>query len=559
MPTTPREVHQTDEAGHRPGGMLAVFAGPIVGLLVWALLNWLAPGLPEDGRRAAGLLAWMATWWLGEVLPLGVTALLPLVALPMLGVLSVREAAAPYADRIVFLFMGGFILALAMERWNLHRRIALVVMLLVGTSPRRLLLGIMLATALLSMWVSNTATALMMIPIALGVTALVESEHEPEAQARAGAGLHTTASSAAGVVEAELTDGHRPSLALRVRGGGFGTAVVLGVAYAASIGGLGTPIGSPPNAVLTSFLDRTYGHSIGFGNWMLAGVPFVLVFIPVAWAYLAFFACRIPAAAGSGDKHGARTHLREQYAQLGPISRGEWGVMACFALTVAGWVLREPVILLLEARGMSGASAFIKSSIDDAAIAIVGGLMCFVWPVSTRRRVYLMDWPTMRKLPWDILLLFGGGLSLAAGVQASGLDKALGAALAGLGDWSPWSVVLVCSTISVFVSEFTSNVAQANVFYPILGGIAESTRIDPMVLLFPCCLSLSCAFMLPMGTPPNAIAFSTGRVSMKRFALTGIGMNLIGIVLVMLVSLLVLPHIPGMALTVTPAPAASAP
>lgn len=524
MTTTPREVHQTDDTPPRGAGLLAVLAGPVAGVAAWGLLSWAAPGLPEGGRRAAGLLAWMAVWWLAEVLPLGVTALLPLVLLPVLGVLSVRDAAAPYADRIVFLFMGGFILALAMERWNLHRRIALLVMLLVGTSPRRLLLGIMAATALLSMWVSNTATALMMIPIALGVADLVEGE--PAGAPRAARA-----------------------------GGGFGTAVVLGVAYAASIGGLGTPIGSPPNAVLTSFLDRTYHHSIGFGNWMLAGVPFVLVFIPAAWAYLALAACRVPSAAGV-DARRARAHLREQYAQLGPTSRGEWGVMACFSLTVAGWVLREPLILLTEARGMTEASAFIKSTIDDAAIAVIGGLLCFVWPVSTRRRVYLMDWPTMRKLPWDILLLFGGGLSLAAGVQASGLDRSLGAALAGMGEWPGWGVALVCSTISVFVSEFTSNVAQANVFYPVLGGIAESARIDPMALLFPCCLSLSCAFMLPMGTPPNAIAFSSARVSMRRFALAGLGMNLIGIALVLLFSTLLLPRLPGFEL---PAPTATAP
>lgn len=509
-PHNPHRVPVTDESLHRPGGILAVIAGPALALTAWAVLSWLAPTLPEGGRRAAALLVWMAVWWLAEVVPLGITALLPLVLMPILGVLSVKDAAAPYADRIIFLFMGGFILALAMERWNLHKRIALTVMLLVGTGPRRLVLGVMCATALLSMWVSNTATALMMMPIALGITALLEG---PDEQRK----------------NSSLT-----------------TAMVLGVAAAASIGGLGTPIGSPPNAVLTSYLDRSLNHSIGFGNWMLAGVPFVAVFIPAAWAYLVFIACRIPPSTSSPSNASARDSLRAQMRELGPVSRGEWGVMTCFALTVAGWILREPVILLLDAQGLTAAATYIKSSVDDAAIAIIGGLLTFVWPVSVKGRAYVMDWPTFRRMPWDILLLFGGGLCLAAGVQASGLDKSMGSAPAGLGTWPTWLLVLLCCTISVFVSEFTSNVAQANVFYPILGGVAASAGFDPLVILFPCCLSLSCAFMLPMGTPPNAIAFATGRVSIKRFAIVGLGLNLLGIALVMLLTLLILPHIPGL-------------
>jgi sodium-dependent dicarboxylate transporter 2/3/5 len=513
----PHAVALTEESIHRPGGIVGVIAGPVLGVAAWALLQWLAPGLPEGGRRAAAVLVWMAVWWLAEVVPLGITALLPLVLMPILGVLSVKDAASPYADRIIFLFMGGFILALAMERWELHKRIALVVMLMVGTGPKRLVLGVMCATALLSMWVSNTATALMMMPIALGITAMLE-----------------------GNANVPLT---RPRHGSQ---GNLGIAMVLGVAAAASIGGLGTPIGSPPNAVLTSYLDRSLNHSIGFGNWMLAGVLFVAAFIPLAWAYLVFVACRVPSQGAGGEgAASAREHLRRQYAALGPVSRGEWGVMVCFGLTVAGWVLREPLILLLESRG-SPAAAYIKANVDDAAIAIIGGLLAFVWPVSVRHKRYVMDWATFRRMPWDILLLFGGGLCLAAGVQASGLDKALGGELSGLAGWPVWLVVLVCCTISVFVSEFTSNVAQANVFYPILGGVAASAGLDPMVLLFPCCLSLSCAFMLPMGTPPNAIAFATGRVTMKRFALAGLGLNLLGIVLVMLLTLLVLPHVPGM-------------
>lgn len=532
---TPHRVPVTDESLHHPGGIVGVIAGPVAAVAAWALLSWLAPSLPEGGRRAAALLVWMAVWWLSEVVPLGITALLPLVLMPMLGVLSLKDAAAPYADRIIFLFMGGFILALAMERWDLHKRIALTVMLIVGTGPRMLVLGVMSATALVSMWVSNTATALMMMPIALGITSLIESDRPvPLTRPRVSANAHEAKPD----IDSRTSQRHTSP-------GNLGTAMVLGVAAAASIGGLGTPIGSPPNAVLTSYLDRSLNHSIGFGNWMLAGVPFVWVFIPAAWAYLVFIACPVKSATGASGT-AAREHLRAQMRELGPIAKGERGVMACFGLTVAGWVLREPLILLLDSQGYSAAAAYIKSNVDDAAIAIIGGLLAFVWPVSVKGRTYVMDWPTFRRMPWDILLLFGGGLCLAAGVQASGLDKSMGDALSGVAGWPGWLLTLLCCTISVFVSEFTSNVAQANVFYPILGGVAKSAGFDPMTLLFPCCLSLSCAFMLPMGTPPNAIAFATGKVSMRRFAMVGLGLNVLGIVLVMLLTLIVLPHVPGM-------------
>lgn len=499
--------HHEGRTGPRSGGVLLVLAGPLLGASLWLLLGWLAPEVPEGGRRVAGLLAWMAAWWILEVVPLGVTALLPLVLLPMFGVLGVKEAAAPYAERTIFLFMGGFVLALAMERWHLHRRIALAIMWHVGSSPRRLVLGVMLATAALSMWVSNTATTLMLMPIALGIAGMVESG------SREGGGRC-----------------------------GFGVAMVLGVAYAASIGGLGTPIGSPPNAVLTSYLDRAHAHSIGFGNWMLAGIPFILVFIPVAWAYLVFVACPVRSV---GDGRG-RAYIAQERAALGRISAGERGAIVCFALTVGGWVLREPAISLLESGGFAGAAGWLKANVDDAAIAMIGAILTFVVPADRERRQAVMGFDGLRRVPWEILLLFGGGLSLAAGVQASGLDKAMGGALRALGDVPEWTLVLVCTSLSVFVSEFTSNVAQANVFYPVIGPGAAAAGMDPLTLLFPSCFALSCAFMLPMGTPPNAIAFATGRVSMRRFAATGLGLNLIGIALIMLLTLTVLPHVPGL-------------
>ena len=494
-------------------GLFAISAGPIAGVMAWGLLRLFLPEVGEPGCRAAGVLAWMAVWWLGEVLPLGITALLPLLLMPMLGILNTKEAAAPYADRVIFLFMGGFLLALAMEKWGLHRRIALVVMRAIGVGPRRLVLGVMAATSLISMWVSNTATTLLMLPIALGIVSMVE--------ARVGK-----------------------------RDKGFALSMILGVAYAASVGGVATPIGSPPNAVLTSFLERTYGHAIGFGWWMLAAVPFVAVFTGVMWAFLVFVACPVRV----GAIPGGQGMIRDELEKLGPTTFAQRGVMACFGLTVAGWVLREPALLLLEALDVDGAAAFIKGGLDDAAVSMIGGLLLFLMPAfrAGGRRDKLMNWATAKKLPWDILLLFGGGLCLAAGIQASGLDTTLGAKLSAIGGMPAWAVVLIAASISVFVSEFTSNVAQANVFYPILAGVAGGAGIDPMLLLFPCCIALSCAFMMPMGTPPNAIAFATGRVSIRQMAITGIGLNLLGIVLVVAFTLLVMTRVLGISLDGVP-------
>ncbi len=502
-----QQAHHHEDSLHKPAGMVMVLAGPAAALLVWAALQGVAPDMPEPARRVCALTAWMAVWWLAEVLPLGITALLPLIALPMMGVLSAKDAAANYADRVIFLFMGGFLLALGMEKWNLHRRIALVVMSLFGTGPRRLVLGMMAATALISMWVSNTATALMMLPIALGIIELVEKRL------------------------------NRPA-------GHFAVALILGVGYAASIGGVATPIGSPPNAVLTSYLDKVFHHSIGFRAWMTVGVPFVALFIPLAWLYLVHVACPVRLK----DVPGGRELIRDELVKLGPVSRAQWGVMGAFALTVGGWVLREPVSDLLNARGLAAAAEFIRSGLDDTAVAMIGGLLLFIIPSGQGPRHYLMDWATARRIPWDILLLFGGGLCLAAGIQSSGLDKVIGAELSLLKGLPIWLVVLTVSLVSVFFSEFTSNVAQANVFYPIVGAMAVGSGLDPLLVLFPCCMALSNAFMMPMGTPPNAIAFSTGRVSIRCMALTGLGLNLIGIAVLMLLTFVLTPRALGLKL-----------
>ncbi len=475
---------------------LPLIAGPIAGGIAFALTATLAPEAKITAALAAAVLAWMAVWWLTEAVPLAITSLLPLVLFPVLGVAGGKEAAAPYADRIIFLYVGGFFLALGMEKWGLHRRIALATLLLVGTSPNRLVGGVMLVTGIISMWVSNTATAMMMLPIA---TSLIDRMER-----------HTG----------------RPA-------GNFALCLLLGVAYAASIGGIGTPIGTPPNAVMVAFVERQYGVHIGFLEWSIVGVPFALVFLLVAWLYLTRFACPIREAALPGGRDGIRRDL----AALGPMSRGERSVLIVFLLTVAGWMLREPIARIVP----DDIGKWITTAIDDTTVALVGGLLLFVIPVDLRRAKFVMDWDAVSKLPWDVLLLFGGGLSLAVGVQSSGLADVLAGALGATHAWPMVLTMLLLLTASVFLSEVTSNTAQANLFMPILAGVALATGIAPLEVIAPCTIALSCAFMMPMGTPPNAIVFGSGRVTIRQMARAGLGLNLLGIGLVLVAAYTLIP------------------
>lgn len=465
---------------------LPLVAGPAAGIICYLLIGSMAPGAPPAAMMTGGVLAWMAVWWLSEAVPLAVTSLLPLVLFPLLGISGGKEAAAPYADRIIFLYVGGFFLALGMERWGLHRRIALFTLRIVGTGPVRLVGGVMLVSGVISMWVSNTATAMMMLPIA---TSLID-RYERETG--------------------------RPA-------GNFGVALLLGVAYAANIGGVGTPIGTPPNAILLAFLERQFQVKIDFLHWSLIGVPFALIFLAAAWVYLTRIACPVRGTSLPGGSEVIRRDL----AALGPMSRGERAVLTVFLLTVAGWMFREPVArLLTEAWG-----TWLSAAVDDTTVALIGGLVLFAIPINLRKRQFVMDWQGVSKLPWDVLLLFGGGLSLAAGVQSSGLANLFAEALSSTNHWPALLTMALLLTAAVFLSEVTSNTAQANLFMPILAGVAAATGLPLMPLLISCTIALSCAFMMPMGTPPNAIVFGSGRVTIRQMARAGLGLNVIAIVL----------------------------
>jgi sodium-dependent dicarboxylate transporter 2/3/5 len=473
--------------------LVGLFAGP---LAFAALLALPVPAdLDRAGWQVAAVAAFMAVWWFSQAVPLGVTALLPIVLFPTLGVTGIGEATGPYAHPLVFLFLGGFVVALTMERWNLHRRLAMAVIGVAGRQPDRLIGGFMLATAGLSMWVSNTATTLMMVPIAFSVIDYL-----------------TGSGDAAG----------DPDEADR-----FARGLLISVAYAASIGGLATLIGTPPNAFLAAYVSEVYGVQIGFGRWMLLGLPVSAVLLAVTWWLLTRFLFRARDL-GLDRAHRELARARER---LGPMGRGERMTAVLFAGVGLLWVFRPFVARVVP--------------IDDTGIAIAAAVAAFVLPVDLREREFLMDWEHAKKLPWEILLLFGGGLSLAHAIQTSGLASWLGDLLAGAGGAPPFAIVLLSVALVVFLTELTSNTATAAVFVPIAGTLAVGIGLDPLILAVPVALAASCAFMMPVATPPNAIVFGAGRLTVLQMCYAGFLLNVIGTLVLTAAALYLMPVVFG--------------
>ncbi len=465
---------------------------PRVGLLLGPLLfaaMLLAPvpdGLSAAGWRAAAVGALMAAWWVTEAVPIAATALLPLPLFPLLGVAKIEAAAAPYANPLIFLFMGGFLLALAMQRWSLHRRIALNVVGRVGTSPARLVGGFMAATALISMWVSNTATAVMMLPIGISVTELVlPREGEAGEEERA-----------------------------------FAAALMLGIAYAASIGGFATLIGTPPNALLAGFVRETYGYEVGFGQWMLVGVPLMLLVLPLTWLLLVRGVFRIRAR----EIPGGRELIDREIAKLGPMSRPEWMVLVVFGAAAVLWVV-HPFLRWVP-----------EGVLSDAGIGMGAALLLFVLPSGRGRGGFVLDGGVFARLPWEVLLLFGGGLSLADALTQTGVAKWIGAGLQGVAALPlPVVVAVVCAVI-VLLSEVASNTAVAAALLPVVGSLALGIGENPLLLVIPAALAASCGFMLPVATPPNAIAYGTGHVSVPQMARAGAWLDVLCVAAILAVA-----------------------
>jgi sodium-dependent dicarboxylate transporter 2/3/5 len=459
------------------------------------------------GRVVLALMAWMATWWMTEAIPLPATALLPLVILPVAGgfvdgdAIGLTSIAPSYSNQYIFLFGGGFLLALAMERWGLHRRIALRVLATIGGGPRMVVAAFMGLAALFSMWVSNTATAVMMLPIALSIAS------------RAGA------TGATGAVEATGGGGRRD--------GAFARALLLGIAWGCSIGGVGTLIGTPPNALLASFVVQEYGPeaTIGFAEWMMVGVPVVLVMLPLAWLLLVRVVEPLPAGGGPGSGGGggaARVALRSELAALGRIARPEWIVLVVFLAAAAAWITRP----LWTGDGSP------LAAINDAGIALTAALVLFLVPSGDPRHARVLDWDVARDLPWGILLLFGGGLALAGAITRTGVDDWFGGLAGGLDVLPTVLVVLAVVAVIVFLTEITSNTATTAAALPVLAALAAVLGIAPLMLLAPAAIAASCAFMMPVATPPNAIVFGSGRLAIADMVRAGFLLNLVSIVVV---------------------------
>lgn len=482
--------------------------GVIMAALVWLLLG-LADDLGSDARAVAAVATLMAVWWMTEAVPLPATSLLPIVLLPMLTGTTVSQATAPYASSLVFLFVGGFLIAIAMEKWGLHRRIALLVLDRVGVSPKRIILGMMIASGFLSMWVSNTATTLMMLPIGLSVLALVV---ESRADNQTAADLHEGLKK--GTISDVVDD---PNVKL------FGVCLVLSIAWSATMGGLGTLLGSPPNAIVAGYAADELGRPIGFLEWMMLGVPLATIFIGIGWWLMVNVLYRFDLDSIPGGKE----MIRSEIAALGKMKQGEKMVAAVFGGAAFLWVV--PGLLA----GIPGLG--FLDGLNDTAIAIGAGIALFLLPGRGRGEMVL-NWNDAEDgLPWGVLLLFGGGLSLASSVASSGLDDWFGNQVGGLGNLPTILLIATIVLIVLFLTEITSNTATAATFIPVLGGVAVGIGVAPLSLLIPAAFAATCAFMLPVGTPPNAIVFGTGNVTIGQMMRGGVVLNVVGVMLITII------------------------
>ncbi|MGD2071813.1 MAG: SLC13 family permease [Gemmatimonadota bacterium] len=496
--------------------------GLALGALAFAAILLTPPpgGLAVEAWRTAAVAVLMGVWWMTEAIPIPATALLPLVLFPLLGVLPMTEAAEPYANDLIFLFMGGFFLAVAMEGWNLHKRIALGIVAAVGTSPEGLVLGFMIATAFLSMWISNTATAAMMLPIGLAVAAIFRPEAGDAARSPSGGPSDGDAGR-----EVDEETSLYP----------FGTALMLGIAYGASIGGVATLIGTPPNAVLAGAASEMLQVEIGFLQWMLVGLPLTVVMLPVAWLLLV--RVLYPPGEVSGD---AEAVLEAERASLGPVGRGEATVAIVFTVTALAWVMRAPKTF--GGFTIPGIQTFAPE-VRDSTIAMAAAVALFLIPVDWKRGRFALGWERARTIPWGVLILFGGGLSLARAMDVSGLAAWIGGAVTGLGGVPVWVLVLVTAALFVFLTEMTSNTATSTMAMPVMVGAAAGLGMAPVSLMAAAALSASMAFMLPVATPPNAIVFASPHVTIPRMMRAGFFLNLAAIAIITVAVTVLVPRL----------------
>lgn len=464
--------------------------GPVVFTLIWLLV-------PETlispiAYKVLAIAAWMIAWWITDAVPFSVTALLPLILFPLLGVLPMSNTATPYAHPIIFLFMGGFFIAIALEKHRLHERIALNLIKLTGTSGNGIIMGFMIATAFISMWISNTATAMMMLPIALSVVKLVIPTKE------------------------EIKDG--PLSGER----NFALGLMLSVGYAATLGGLATIIGTPPNVVFIGLLNKFNGQQISFGQWMLIGVPVATLLLICNYLIVTkiLFPNKIDKIKGSDQL------IKTRLSELGPMRKEEKLVLTIFSLTSFFWIFQQLINeQLLQAEVL-----------NDTNIAMAGGLLMFIVPIDIKNLKFILHWDDTKNMAWGILILFGGGLCLAEGLSEAGVINAVGAWVVAQTEFNIFFVLLLI-VLSVVLSEMMSNVALVNIFVPVIFGIAQSLNINPILLALPVTLAASIGFMFPIATPPNAIVFSSGYIRMKDMVRAGLLLNIVSIIIIWIASI----------------------
>ncbi|MEJ2544998.1 MAG: DASS family sodium-coupled anion symporter [Calditrichaceae bacterium] len=460
--------------------------------------------------KVAAIAVLMATWWITEAIPIPATALLPIALFPLLGVMKAAESTTQYANHLIFLFLGGFFIAVTMEKWQLHTRIALHTIKLIGVGPSRIILGFMLATAFLSMWISNTATAMMMLPIALAVV-----------------------NQAADFIKKNNID----DIDIRPSYFRFGTALMLGIAYAASIGGVATIIGTPPNTIMVGFIEKTYGQQISFASWMAIGLPLAVIMLILTWVYLV----KIALPPEIKELPGGQEVLLGELKKLGRLSKAEKLILIVFAFVAFSWIFR----------------GFIRIEelkfIHDSTIAIIGALLLFIIPVNFRKGEFLLDWSTAVRVPWDVILLFGGGLALANGFQVSGLDQWIGDQLKILMGAPLLVLVGIIVFVTIFLTEITSNTATSAMMIPIMGSIALAMAVHPYGPIFAAGIAASYAFMLPVATPPNAVIFGSKYVTIPKMARVGFFLNLVGCILITLLIMYLVPLIWNIDLHLLPA------
>jgi len=481
--------------------------GLVLGIVFFVTLLNVHFGADPRIHRMAAIAALMATWWITEAIPLAATSLMPLVLMPFLKIVEPEKVAQSYMNDYIFLFMGGFTIALAMERWNLHRRLAMHTIRLVGDQPRQLILGFMIATAFISMWISNTATAMMMMPIALSVVLLAEEREKNENNER------------------------QERFAAR-----FGLVLMLSVAYAASIGGMGTLVGTPPNVIFASRFRAEFpgAPEIAFTRWMLIAFPFAVVFLLISWVLLTFVLHPLR----GGRFLGGREAIRREMAQLGPITRTEVCVLIVFLCAAFLWVFRAGIqignVTIPGWGNILGLIGGKTSWVSDGTVGMLAGLSLFFIPSGQKKGERLVDWKTVERLPWDVLFLFGGGFALADGFVASGLSDWVGQQCRSFGQLPIPGQIFAVSGVTTFLSELASNTATANMVLPILAGVARAIEVNPLMLMFPATIAASFGFMLPVATPPNAIVFGTGYVPMGAMVRTGFLLDFIGMFLLVL-------------------------